>query len=73
MLETGGWEPWILYMLTGLAKTAAHTTSLVQQIGELLQKTKNQIRHHYKFYSQDLINNIFRRPSTKATFFKQDL
>ena len=71
--ETGEWEPWILYMLTGVAKTAAHTTALVLRIGELLQKTKKQIRHNYKFYSQDLINNIFRHPYTKVAFLEQDL
>lgn len=71
--ETGDWEPWILYMLTSVAKTAAHTTALVQRIGELLQKTKKQIRHNYKFYSQDLINNIFRHPYTKVAFLEQDL
>ena len=71
--ETGDWEPWILYVLTSVAKTAAHTTALVQRIGELLQKTKKQIRHNYKFYSQDPINNIFRHPYTKVAFLEQDL
>ena len=31
--ETGDWEPWILYTLTCVAKTAALTTSPVQRIG----------------------------------------
>lgn len=39
----------------------------------LLQRHKQQIRSEYKFYSQDLINNIFRHPYTKVAFLELDL
>ena len=67
------WEPWLLYMLGGVASTAQHTTRLVEEIARLLQKKKHQIRAAYKFYSQDLINNIFRHPYTKVAFLERDL
>lgn len=31
------------------------------------------IRNHHRFYSQDLINNIFRHPYTKVQFLEDDL
>lgn len=67
------WEPWLLYMLKGVAVTAQHTTRLVEGIGSLLQKHKQEIRANYRFYSQDLINHIFRHPYTKVAFLERDL
>jgi len=56
-----------------VALTARHTTGLVEGIGSLLQQYKQRIRADYKFYSQDLINNIFRHPYTKVAFLEQDI
>lgn len=71
--DHGNWEPWLLYMLDAVAVTAEHTTGLVEAIGELLQSHKHYIRGNHRFYSQDLINNIFRHPYTKVAFLAQDL
>ncbi|QIT53887.1 Fic family protein [Aquisalimonas sp. 2447] len=71
--DTGDWESWLLYLLRGVEVTARHTTTLVQAIGQLLQQHKHFIRARYKFYSQDLINNIFRHPYTKVAFVEKDL
>lgn len=71
--DSGDWEGWLLYMLHGVAVTARHTTALVEQIARLLQKQKHDIRAHYRFYSQDLINNIFYHPYTKVAFVEYDL
>jgi Fic family protein len=71
--EYNEWEPWLIYMLRGIALTARHTSHLVEDIRSLLQQYKQQIRANYKFYSQDLINNIFRHPYTKVAFLEKDL
>lgn len=71
--DSGDWESWLLYMLQGVAVTARHTTALVEQIARLLHKQKHDIRAHYRFYSQDLINNIFYHPYTKVAFLEHDL
>ena len=71
--DSGDWEGWLLYLLHGVAVTARHTTALVEQIAGLLQKQKHTIRAHYRFYSQDLINNIFYHPYTKVAFVEHDL
>ena len=71
--DNNNWEQWLLYMLRGVALTARHTTQLVENIRTLLQQVKQQIRSDYKFYSQELINNIFRHPYTKVAFLEQDM
>jgi len=67
------WEPWLLYMLGGISSTAEHTTGLIHKIHQLLLQLKQQIRDNHKFYSQDLINNLFRHPYTKVAFLEGDL
>ncbi|MFO7582168.1 Fic family protein [Guyparkeria sp.] len=71
--DTGDWESWLLYMLRGVAVTARHTTDLIEAIGILLQRHKHYIRDNDRFYSQDLINNIFRHPYTKVAFVEGDI
>jgi len=71
--DSNDWEQWLLYMLRGVALTARHTTRLVENIRTLLQQHKQHIRSTYKFYSQDLINNIFCHPYTKVAFLERDL
>jgi len=71
--NSADWEPWLVYMLQGVAVTAQNTTRLVEAIGELLQSHKQVIRSNYRFYSQDLINNIFRHPYTKVALLERDL
>ena len=34
---------------------------------------KHRLRNNYKFYSQDLLNNLFKHPYTKIEFVVQDL
>jgi predicted transcriptional regulator len=34
---------------------------------------KHTLRNNYKFYSQDLLNNLFKHPYTKIEFIVRDL
>jgi len=56
-------------MLTAIDVTAAETVNTIQSIRALLMKTKQKIRTDYKFYSQDLLNNLFSHPYTKSNSF----
>ena len=67
--DNGDWQQWLLYMLRGVAITALHTTQLIESIRDLLQQHKQRMRSRYRFYSQDLINNIFRHPLYQGRFF----
>ncbi|SEU03076.1 Fic family protein [Hymenobacter actinosclerus] len=70
--DTGEWEPWLLYMLTGIEQTARETIRLINDMRQLMQHTRQRLRE-YKFYSQDLLNNLFRHPYTKIEFVQQEL
>jgi len=67
------WEEWVLYMLTAVERTARETIDTIQAIRALLMDTKQRIRAGYRFYSQDLINNLFSHPYTKIEFIQRDL
>ena len=71
--DANEWEAWLLYILRGVSSTALHTIDLVQKIQKLLIELKQEIRGNHKFYSQDLINNLFLHPYTKVAFLENDL
>jgi Fic family protein len=71
--DTNDWENWLLYMLDGIEQTAKETLFLIGQIRELMFEYKYLLRDNYKFYSQDLLNNLFKHPYTKIEFIEKDL
>jgi len=71
--EQGNWEDWIRYMLVGVEQTANETIELIKEIKDLMLRFKNMLRDNYKFYSQDLLNNLFKHPYTKIEFIVNDL
>lgn len=71
--NTGAWEEWILYILDGVESTSRQTIAIVTGIGKAMLDYKHRIREKYKFYSQDLLNNLFSHPYTKIDFLKRDL
>ena len=71
--DDDAWEAWVLYMLTAVERTAHDGVAKVQSIKQLLLETKHGIRDRYRFYSQDLINNLFNHPYTKIEFVQNDL
>jgi len=71
--ETSNWEEWLLFMIKGIEITARETIDLILQIRELMMQYKSTLRDNYKFYSQDLLNNLFKHPYTKIEFVQRDL
>lgn len=67
------WQEWVLYMLDAVETTAQQTIRTVTDIKAALLDTKHRIRAGFKFYSQDLINNLFMHPFTKIEFVERDL
>ena len=63
----------MLYMLEAVSATASETLTAVRAINDLLQATKQRLRADCKFYSQDLINNLFSHPYTRVEFVQNDL
>jgi Fic family protein len=71
--EDDTWEAWVLYLLDAVEHTAAQAITTIQAIKAALFDYKHRIRAGYKFYSQDLINNLFMHPYTKIEFVQRDL
>ncbi len=67
------WEDWVLFMIKGVEETARETIELIIKIKELMLDYKHRLRDNYKFYSQDLLNNLFTHPYTKIEFMVNDL
>ena len=67
------WEEWVLYILYGVEQTSLQTIKIIEGIKNLMLKHKKKIRENTKFYSQDLINNLFKHPYTKIDFIMTDL
>ncbi len=71
--ETDNWENWLLFMLDGVEQISKETIALIEKIRELIFEYKKLLRNNYKFYSQDLLNNLFNHPYTKIAFIERDL
>ena len=71
--DNENWEEWLLFMIHGIEKTSRETIELIIQIKELMMEYKHKLRDDYKFYSQDLLNNLFKHPYTKIEFIVNDL
>lgn len=71
--DEDAWEEWVLYMLKAVEQTAGQTITTIHAIKTALFDYKHRIRAEFKFYSQDLINNLFNHPYTKIEFVQQDL
>ncbi len=71
--DRGLWEDWVLYMLDAVEQTSIEGIAAIQAIRTLLLDYKHRIRAQFRFYSQDLINNLFSHPYTKIEFVQNDL
>lgn len=71
--KTDQWENWIVYMLDSVEQISKETIVLIGKIKDLMFRYKHLLRTNYKFYSQDLLNNLFMHPYTKIEFIENDL
>lgn len=71
--DENAWEAWVLYMLEAVERTAIQTIRTTHAIKDALLDYKHRIRAQHKFYSQDLINNLFTHPYTRIEFVERDL
>lgn len=71
--DDDAWEDWVLYMLDAVEQTAGQALGTIGLIKSALFHYKHRIRAEFKFYSQDLINNLFNHPYTKIEFVQRDL
>lgn len=67
------WEEWLNFMIDGVEQTSKETIKKIVAIKELMSNLKQTLRDNYKFYSQDLLNNLFKHPYTRIEFVVDDL
>ncbi len=62
--DASEWEPWVLYVLRGVAKTAGMTHAQILAMNHLLEQTLDEarVRLPRHMYSKDLIEQTFVRP-----------
>ena len=60
-------------MLNAVEQISKETLIVIEKIKALMSEYKNTIRTNYKFYSHELLNNLFKHPYTKIEFIEQDL
>ncbi|MBL8371851.1 MAG: Fic family protein [Burkholderiaceae bacterium] len=71
--DEDNWEEWVMYLLDAVEQTASQTLTTIHAIKAALFDYKHRIRAQHKFYSQDLINNLFTHPYTKIEYVQRDL
>ena len=71
--DSDNWEEWVLYMLDAVEQTSADAIQTITAIRSAVMQAKHGIRSQYRFYSQDLINNLFTHPYTKIEYIEKDL
>jgi Fic family protein len=60
-------------MLVAVERTAREGISTIQAMRSLMLDLKHRVRAQFRFYSQDLINNLFNHPYTRIEYLMQDL
>jgi len=67
-------EDWVIYMLEGVAETAATTLRIVEGIRDQMERAKHKMRAELsRHYSQNLLNNLFRHLYTRIEYVQRDL
>ncbi len=70
---TNEWQDWVLFILNGIEQTSLQTIQIIEGIKSQMLKFKQRMRGETHFYTQDLLNNLFRHPYTKIDFVMNDL
>lgn len=59
----GAWEPWLLFMLSGIADTASWTTGKIAAIRALQEQCVVHVRQQLpRIYSRELVDAVFEFP-----------
>ncbi len=67
--DADAWDKWVLRILEVLELTAARSIAMIHGITTALFYYKHGIRDEFKFYSQDLINQLFMHSTPRSSSF----
>lgn len=71
--DKNDWESWLLFMLDAVEVISYETIHTINAIKKAMATFKIELRDNYKFYSQDLLNHLFKQPYTKIEFLMEEL
>lgn len=72
--SAGSWQAWVTYMLEAVSETSGTTLRIVTGLRGQMGAMKKRLRAEYpRFYSQDLLNLLFRHPYTRIAFLVTEL
>ncbi|MFK8163866.1 MAG: Fic family protein [Lewinella sp.] len=71
--EKEDWESWLIYMIRSVKVTAEDTISMIRSQQLQMQDMKQRLKRQYKFYSYELLLNLFKHPYTKSDFLVRDV
>lgn len=69
----GARQDWVVYMLGCVERTSIEAVSTIRAIREAFYAAKQRIREQHKFYSHELLNNLFSYPYTRIEYIQKDL
>jgi Fic family protein len=68
----GAWEPWVLFMLSGIADTARWTTGKIAAIRSLQEQCVVHVRQQLpRIYSRELVDAVFEFPYCRISNLTQ--
>ena len=71
--EAGAWESWLLYVLDAVETTSRGTLAMVDAISTAIEDYRLRIKEGHRFFSQELVDNLFFHPYTKIEFVEREL
>ena len=71
--DTGNFEEWIIYILTGIEEMAEETIGIINRIRDEILKMKYELRDRTKLYSKELLEALFFEFYTKIPYIQEQL
>ncbi len=71
--DTGNFEEWIIYILTGIEEMAEETIGIINRIRDEILKMKYELRDRTKLYSKELLEALFFEFYTKIPYIQKQL
>ena len=71
--DSGNFEEWIIYILTGIEEMAEETIGIINRIRDEILKMKYELRDRTKLYSKELLEALFFEFYTKIPYIQEQL
>jgi len=70
-IQTNNFEPWIIFILLAIEKTAQKSVRTINMIKTQMEKTRYELIDNTRMYSNELLEILFRECHTKIPYVKE--